>query len=53
MSNRISIESIKNSYNNKVLYIAKEYLKLDELKEKVYIREDFSDELLRKNLAKL
>ncbi len=48
MSNRISIETLRNSYNDKVLYISKEYFSLDELKNVAYIREDFSDELLSK-----
>lgn len=53
MSNRASIESLKNSYNDKVLYISEDYLKLEELKDKIYIRADFPDELLRQNLAEL
>lgn len=53
MSSRTYIETIRNSYNDKVLYISKDYLKLEEIKDKVYIREDFTDELLRQDLAEL
>ena len=44
MPNRTCFKNVKN----KVIYISNDYFSLEELKENVVIRADFSDELLGK-----
>jgi len=48
LPSRTNNKDVKSIYKNKVMYISNEYFSLEELKENVVIRFDFSEEILGK-----